>query len=350
MKKIILTFFIISLIILLIKNKIETFDMGDCSYNGELTEEDIYNCKLKAELEKFGLLTDKDVITESIDNIITQIQDYFIQLYINHIEHQLRCIIIIIPGSFDGHEIQIISKKGDGGDIIKISDYMKPIDNPRSYELLIPEDDEDEEEKKKRMTSITLNNVNHIEKIIIGLGFKLAISQPKGVISNKDLCQTQNQYPAGETGGGVCIPKNIFDLPNYFRGNEYYDFMEINTKAGDTKVVEYKLSRWHKKNGYSTNGWKPPPFQYIGGFQFHKKLGPNDTWNCGRSAEPKNCYIAYGDTVHNELIVTIDDDFFDTFYKKILIDSKTPENTDVITNILKNKLLTYKEEFGKNIE
>ena len=98
MKKIILTFFIISLIILLIKNKIETFDNGDVSSGAESTEENIYNRKLKAELDKFRLLTDKDVITESIDNIITQIQDYFIQLYINHIEHQLRCIIIIIPG------------------------------------------------------------------------------------------------------------------------------------------------------------------------------------------------------------------------------------------------------------
>ena len=319
MNKLILTFFIIVLILLLIKNKIEKFSTRGCSIRNPARprEDEIYRCFLN-NIDSWNS-TLKSRSTGTRVNLVKKlghsIRDYFKQLYKYGLEREYRAIIVFVPATYrENKPVEVITNN------IRMKHFMTSANdyNMGKYEIHSNARGNDNQ-KFNFIRTINVRNkrIKQVNGILIGMGFKFAISsRPNNKKGRKcSFVEMKSSYSFGP-----CIPMNFLRFDAYLPGGRYVNYAEIERRsknrylAGGNKLHWYHPRAWYPRGRVSQRstlgcgGSRPEQSDW----QYQKSLD-----RCMGSCYLRSrdsCHTAYGDSRIAEIYVIPDFNFFNTFY------------------------------------
>ena len=319
MNKLILTFFIIVLILLLIKNKIEKFSIRGCSIRNPArpTEDEIYRCFLNNIDSWNSTLPSRN--TGVRINLVRQlghaIRDYFKKLYKYGLEREYRAIIVFVPAAYrEGKPVEVITNN------IRMKHFMTNATHYNKGDYRLHNNSRGSRNQKInfiRTIDVGNKNITQVNGILIGMGFKFAISsRPNNKWGRK--CSFLESHSRDTFGH--CIPMDFSRFDAYIQGGRYVDFREIMriskewSLAGGTKYHRYEPRAWYPRwrvSRHSSTG--------CGGrrdeqddWQYQKSLDGCMSSCYLRSRD--SCHTAYGDSRIAEIYVIPDFNFFNTFY------------------------------------
>ena len=346
MKKFILTFFIIILIVIINKEKDNFVSMTEAEQRnymnsqqrernessrdreqfekklGELTNcrtnkikgclikklvntnpEDFYNCHINQCKTILGSLSSfvkqSGYRQQRLGRILgQQVKNYFIDLYINSMEKYYCGPIIVIPTPY-------VAGKIPKAHYIRTLPYHRFMED--SHEL----------SKNYSLKSLFIDDkknltITQFSGIFVPMGFKIGISNPNNN-ANGRLCSNYQVSPNGRTGN--CIPANLRSFDKYLTGGKYYSFNEILSifhASGGNTIVRRRQPDW-QRNVTATlttrgHGVRKEQSQFLNHTALDHTM--KDSWL--RDASSQN--YAYGDSVFQQMIIIADKGFFNKFY------------------------------------
>ena len=169
MRKLILTFFLIVLILILIKNKKENFYNDGCvvANLSKPVENDFYQCFL-GDIESYNTTLSRSTHTRRrvVQELGKRIRNYFVSLYLHGLEKDFRLIVAFVPSSFREGTQQVHVPRQN----IFFRDFMEQGYNTGNYRLKPNNFD------TVRKLNINVPSVRQINGLILGMGFKMSIS------------------------------------------------------------------------------------------------------------------------------------------------------------------------------
>ena len=316
MKKIVLVLFLIILILVLNRRRSNFYNIQGCDIAnlGNTTHDEIYNCFLG------GIQTYSESLKEEDFNsritiarqLGTRIRRYFINLYKYNLERHFKCIVMFIPSRYNsGLNVEVLPQD------FTISNFMAPGHERGLYRM---KPTTTSAEKRQMMQRLNFGSVrlNQLGGILVGMGFKIALSNPANNLDG-GRCSRLQVRPGGGNKGH-CIPFNFFNFHHYFQGGRLLTPQDIfkrsrNPNMGGIlpKIVRDRpgLYGTEIKNATQNNtGCGDRRSQ--DSIQWHKQLDScmSSCYNRSRA----DCHSAYGASSINDIIVTIDPVVFNRFY------------------------------------
>ncbi len=337
MKKLILTFFIIILCIIILDRK-ENFkgiternsnqqnnhknflkkigEFENCK-SGKIrgcviedianpNSDEIFNCHMqqcRTVLGQIATMTNKNYSFQVLYGRILkqQVKNYFTHLYMNNLEKFYKGSIVITPApyrarSFTVDETYVISEP-----------LYKFMNNghqqSQNYSL-----------KPNYIQSISNLTFRQFHGIYVPFGFKIGISNANNNTNGRKCSGIQPQPDSSILS--ACIPAHLANHNKYIKGGKYYsngELRRIFNNSGGFTTVWRRQPDWQKPHRGDTQYGDRPDSGYL----YHQSLKPSMKGNWLRDASSQ--YYAYGDPVFRHINVIADKQFFNEFFatKKI---------------------------------
>lgn len=318
MKKLILTFFIIVLILLLLKNKTENFYNQGCEVPSLVapTEPHFYNCLLN-DIDRYNTIlpTSTHSRRRAVEELGKRIIHYFISLYKHGLEKHYRLIVAFVPSTFREGTRQVYVPRQE----IFFKDFLRPGYEQGNYRLKTMDNN-----IVKRL-NIDINRVSQINGILLGMGFKMALSTRRN--NQRGYKCTRYETRPSENRRGYCIPGRFWRYNEYLPGGSYYDYRRLAQIAinpsysGGRLKYEKETSPWiYRKRGthQRSKGCGSRHDQVEWQFQ----TGLDSCISSCYLRHRDDCHSAYGDSRIKEIYVIPDPNFFNKFYASDIISSR----------------------------
>jgi len=314
MKKIILTFFVLVLILILMK-RVSFFNQG-CTVAslGNPRESDFYQCFLN-DLNSYNqqYRNNWSAGLQKIQRDLgKKIKNYFISLYIHGLEKDYRLILAFVPANYNKRGITILPQNH------RLKDFMKPGFENGRYELKDMRNNREKLNNMMKSVQFGGENVYQYHGFLVGMGFKIALSNPRNN-RNGSKCSRVQLRP--DSFRGICVPGNLYNLNEYFTGGRYFDYFEINRRLFSPSYSgggSYYLGQSSRSSRNRFRSLEPredqgchTPRHEQRGINFHKAN------QCQRGCylrSRRHCRSAYGDQALGDIIITVDVDFFNRFF------------------------------------
>lgn len=233
-----------------------------------------------------------------------QIKNYFAFLYMYNLEKYYQANIIVTPAFY-------VARKMNRAHYVNskpIKDFMNENHNLSQNYFLKPIKYNNGSIDSKNNLSIT-----QFSGIFVPMGFKIAISNPNNNLYGSK-CGNRQDIP--NYGYGNCVPASLANFNKYLTGGRYYSYNEILKvffRSGGTTIVRKRQPEWQGDyRADTTNRGRGPGRNIQNYLNYHTALDHTmkDSWL--RDAVNEN--YAYGDPVFKFMNITVDRDFFNKFY------------------------------------